>query len=130
MLGFKMLPFDRTQKGIRPMTKTYQYKNKDLTVRELVALSDGIGYDAMLNRLRQGWSVEDAVNTPLHSRPSKATKIDLLNCIPRANTFDGRELTKQDKVVITGMIADYLERKQRGITLLEQKKDPKQMPRV
>ncbi len=108
------------------MTKTYQYKNKDLTVRELVALSDNINYDTMLNRLRQGWSVEDAIKTPLHSRPSKTTKIDLLESIPKADTFNGIEITKQDKIMIVGLIADYLERKERGMALLEQKKDPRQ----
>lgn len=97
--------------------RKYHYKNKDLTVKELVKLS-GIGYDTMLNRLRHGWSVEDAVNVPLHSRPCKATKIDLLATIPRADTFDGRELTKQDKVVIVGLIDDYLRQKQRGMELL------------
>lgn len=109
--------------------RKYHYKNKDLTVKELVAISDNIGYDTMLNRLRHGWSVEDAVNIPLHSRPSKA-KIDLLATIPKANTFDGVELTKHDKAVIVGLIDDYLRQKERGMELLEQKKDPKQMPRV
>lgn len=100
------------------MTKKYHYNNKDLTVKELVALSDNIGYDTMLNRLRHGWSVEDAINTPLHSRPSTATKVDLLQSIPKADTFNGIEITKQDKAVITGLIDDYLERKQRGLELL------------
>lgn len=105
--------------------RKYHYKNKELTVKELVALSNGINYDTMLNRLRKGWSVDDAVKTPLHSRPNK-TKIDLLKSIPRADTFNGRKLTKQDKIIITGLIADYLERKERGMELLENKKDPKQ----
>lgn len=103
------------------MTRKYHYKNKDLTVKELVKLS-GIGYDTMLNRLRHGWSVEDAVNTPLHAKPSKATKVDLLESIPKSNIFNGVELTKQDKVIITGLIADYLERKQRGMELLDKKR--------
>ena len=104
--------------------RKYHYKNKELTVKELVALS-GIGYDTMLNRLRQGWSVDDAVKTPLHSRPNK-TKIDLLESIPKADTFNEVELTKYDKAVIVGMIADYLKTKERGMALLERKKDPKQ----
>lgn len=36
------------------MTRKYTYKGKQLTVKELVALSDNVGYDTMLNRLRQG----------------------------------------------------------------------------
>lgn len=108
--------------------KKYHYKNKELTVKELVALS-GINYDTMLNRLRQGWTVEDAIKTPLHSRPNKA-KVDLMESIPRADTFNEVELTKHDKVVIVGLIDDYLRQKQRGMELLENKKDPKQMPRV
>lgn len=98
--------------------RKYHYKNKDLTVKELVELSDNIGYDTMLNRLRKGWSVEDAVNTPLHSRPTKA-KIDLLKTIPRADTFHGVELNKQDKIMIASLIDDYLKQKQRGMALLQ-----------
>lgn len=105
--------------------RKYQYKNKELTVKDLVNLSNGINYDTMLNRLRQGWSVEDAVKTPLHSRPNKA-KVDLLKTIPKADTFNEVELTKQDKIIITGMITDYLRQKERGMALLENKKDPKQ----
>lgn len=100
------------------MTRKYLYNNKDLTVKELVAISDNIGYDTMLNRLRHGWSVKDAVKTPLHSRPSKATKIDLLKTIPKADTFNEVELTKQDKAVIAGMIDNYLQQKQRGMDLV------------
>lgn len=107
------------------MTKKYYYRNKDYTVKELVALS-GIGYDAMLNRLRQGWSVEDAINTPLHAKPSKTTKVDLLETIPKANIFNGVELSKQDKIIIVGLIAEYLKQKERGLELLEQKKDLRQ----
>ena len=100
------------------MTRKYLYNNKDLTVKELVALSNGINYDTMLNRLRHGWTVEDAINTPLHSRPNKATKIDLLESIPKADTFNEVELTKHDRAVIVGMIADYFKQKQRGMELL------------
>lgn len=100
------------------MTRKYQYRNKEYTVKELVALSNNINYDTMLNRLRQGWSVDDAIKTPLHSRPSKAAKIDLLNCIPKASCFNNIELTKQDKVIIAGLISDYLERKAKGLELL------------
>ncbi|GET09904.1 hypothetical protein [Ligilactobacillus agilis] len=104
------------------MTRKYHYNNKDLTVKELVALS-GIGYDAMLNRLRKGWTVDDAIKTPLHSRPNK-TKIDLLESIPKADTFNSISLTKQDKVVIVGLIDDYLQQKGRGMALLEAEKRP------
>lgn len=107
------------------MTRKYHYNNKDLTVKDLVALSNGINYDTMLNRLRHGWTIEDAINTPLHSRPSKA-KIDLLATIPKADTFNGVDLTKQDKAVIVGLIDNYLTQKERGMELLENKKDPKQ----
>lgn len=106
------------------MTKLYQYKGKQLTVKDLVALSDNINYDTMLNRLRQNWSVDDAINTPLHSRPTK-TKIDLLTSIPRAQTFNGTELTKQDKIIIASLIDEYFKTKERGMELLEHKKDPK-----
>ena len=111
------------------MTKLYRYRNQELTVKELVALSNNIGYDTMTNRLRKGWSVDDAVKTPLHSRPNKA-KIDLLKSIPEAQTFDGVELNKHDKIMIASLIDEYLQQKQRGMALLEKQKDPKQMPRV
>ena len=84
----------------------------------LMKLSDNIGYDTMLNRLRHGWTVEDAIKTPLHAKPSKATKIDLLATIPKADTFNGKELTKQDKAIITGLIDDYLRQKAKGMELL------------
>lgn len=103
------------------MTKKYHYNNKELTVKELVALS-GINYDTLLNRLRHGWTVDDAIKTPLHSRPSKATKIDLLESIPRADCFNGIDLTRQDKAVITGLIADYLSSKAKGLELLDKKR--------
>lgn len=99
--------------------RKYHYKNKELTVKELVALSNNINYDTMLNRLRHGWSVEDAVKTPLHAKPSKTTKIDLLETIPKADTFNGRELSKHDKIIITGLIDNYLTQKQRGMELLQ-----------
>lgn len=102
--------------------RKYHYNSKDLTVKELVKLSDNIGYDTMLNRLRKGWSVEDAVKTPLHAKPSKTTKVDLLETIPKVDTFNGIDLTKQDKVIIVGLISDYLERKERGMELLDKKK--------
>lgn len=101
------------------MTKKYRYRNQEYTVKELVKLS-GIGYDTMLNRLRQNWTVEDAVKTPLHSRPKEPRQIDLLASIPRAQTFNGIDLTKQDKVMIASLIDEYLRRKQRGMELLEQ----------
>lgn len=105
------------------MTKKYHYNNKQLTVKELVKLSNGIGYDAMLNRLRQGWAVEDAINTPLHSKPGKAAKqVDLLESIPKASTFNGIDLNKQDKAIITGLIADYLSSKAKGLELLDKKR--------
>lgn len=100
------------------MTRKYNYNNKQLTVKELVKLSNGIGYDAMTNRLRQGWSVDDAIKTPLHNRPGKAAKIDLLSCIPRASCFNNVDLTKHDKVIITGLISDYLSSKAKGLELL------------
>lgn len=106
------------------MTKNYQYKGKQLTVKELVKLSNNINYDTMTNRLRKGWAVEDAIKTPLHSRPNKAAKIDLLDSIPKADTFDGIELTKQDKAMIVGLIDNYLKAKEHGMELLEQKKRP------
>ena len=101
------------------MTKKYNYQGKQLTVKELVKLSNGIGYDAMLNRLRQGWAVDDSIKTPLHSKPSKAAKqVDLLHCIPKANAFNGIDLNKQDKIIIAGLIADYLNSKAKGLELL------------
>ena len=102
------------------MTRKYNYQGKQLTVKELVKLSNNINYDTMTNRLRKGWSVDDAIKTPLHSKPSKAAKIDLLSCIPRASCFNNIELTKQDKVIITGLIADYLNSKAKGLELLRQ----------
>lgn len=100
------------------MTKKYHYQNKQLTVKELVNLSNNINYDTMTNRLRKGWSVDDAIKTPLHNRPGKAAKIDLLSCIPRASCFNNIDLNKQDKIIIVGLIDDYLSSKEKGLKLL------------
>ena len=100
------------------MTKKYTYQGKQLTVKELVKLSNNIGYDTMTNRLRKGWAVDDAIKTPLHSKPSKAAKIDLLSCIPRASCFNGINLNKQDKAIIVGLIDNYLNQKEKGLELL------------
>lgn len=102
------------------MTRKYNYNNKEYTVKDLVALGDNINYDTMTNRLRKGWSVEDAIKTPLHSRPKEPRQIDLLESIPKADTFNNIDLTKQDKAIITGLIDDYLQQKQRGMELLQQ----------
>lgn len=89
--------------------KKYIFHGKEYTVKELVALSDGINYDTMLNRLRQGWSVKDAINLPLHSKPIKQSK-ELYNMIDQATQHDGQPLSKQAKrrvkVVLDRMFAD------------------------
>lgn len=94
--------------------KKYIFHGKEYTVKELVALSDGINYDTMLNRLRQGWSVKDAINLPLHSKSIKRSK-ELYNMIDQATQHDGQPLSKQAKrrikVVLDRMFADIEDEK-------------------
>lgn len=93
--------------------KKYIFHGKEYTVKDLVELSKryhtNIGYDTMLNRLRQGWSVEDAVNVPLHAKPAKQSK-ELYDMIDQATQHDGQPLSKQAKrrakVTLDRMFAD------------------------
>lgn len=109
------------------MTKKYTYRNKQLTISELSNLT-GLSYELIYSRLRAGDTVEQAIRGKHERKEPK--QVDLLHCIPRASCFNGVDLTRQDKVIIVGLINDYLKTKERGMALLEQKKDPKQMPRV
>lgn len=94
--------------------KKYIFHGKEYTVKDLVALSDGINYDTMLNRLRQGWSVKDAINLPLHSKPIKQSK-ELYNMIDQATQHDGQPLSKQAKrrvkVTLDRLFADIADEK-------------------
>lgn len=93
--------------------KKYIFHGKEYTVKELVELSKkkntNVGYDAMLNRLRKGWSVADAVNVPLHAKPAKQSK-ELYSMIDQATQHDGQPLSKQAKrrakVILDKMFAD------------------------
>lgn len=93
--------------------KKYIFRGKEYTVKDLVELSKkshtNIGYDTMLNRLRQGWSVKDAISLPLHSKPAKQSK-ELYSMIDQATQHDGQPLSKQAKrrvkVVLDRMFAD------------------------
>lgn len=97
------------------MTKKYNYQGKQLTLSEISKVT-GLTYELIYSRLRAGDTVEQATRGK-HER-KEPVKIDLLSCIPKADTFDGVELTKQDKIIITGLIADYLQQKERGMALL------------
>lgn len=97
------------------MTRKYNYHNKQLTISDLSKLT-GLSYELIYSRLRAGDTVEQATRGK-HERKA-AKQVDLLHCIPRASCFNNIELTKQDKVIIVGLIADYLEQKQLGMDLL------------
>lgn len=98
--------------------KKYIFHGREYTVKDLLGLSKknniNIGYDTMLNRLRQGWSVKDAINLPLHSKPIKQSK-ELYNMIDQATQHDGQPLSKQTKrrikVVLDRMFADIEDEK-------------------
>lgn len=93
--------------------KKYIFHGREYTVKGLVLLSEknniNIGYDTMLNRLRQGWSVKDAISLPLHSKPAKQSK-ELYSMIDQATQHDGQPLSKQAKrrakVILDKMFAD------------------------
>lgn len=97
------------------MTKKYQYKGKQLTISDLSKLT-GLSYELIYSRLRAGDTVEQATRGKHERKDPK--QIDLLSCIPKADCFNGIDLNKQDKVIITGLIADYLSSKAKGLELL------------
>lgn len=97
------------------MTKKYTYKGKQLTISE-ISKATGLTYELIYSRLRAGDTVEQAIRGKHERKEPK--QVDLLHCIPKASCFDGTELTKQDKVIIAGLIADYLNSKAKGLELL------------
>lgn len=98
------------------MTKKYNYKGKQLTISEISKVT-GLSYELIYSRLRAGDTIEQAIRNK-HER-KELKQVDLLESIPKASCFDGKELTKQDKVIIVGLIADYLKTKQKGLELLK-----------
>lgn len=97
------------------MTRKYNYQGKQLTITDL-SKATGLSYDLIYSRLRAGDTVEQATRGK-HER-KELKQIDLLNCIPKASCFDGKDLNKHDKIIITGLIADYLNSKKKGLELL------------
>lgn len=97
------------------MTKKYYYEGKQLTISDLSKLT-GLSYELIYSRLRAGDTVEQATRGKHERKDPK--QVDLLSCIPKASCFNNIELTKQDKVIITGLIADYLSSKAKGLELL------------
>lgn len=98
------------------MTKTFNYKGKQLTISDLSKLT-GLSYDLIYSRLRNGDTVAQAIRGKHERKDPK--QIDLLHCIPKASCFNNIDLTKQDKVMIVGLINDYLKTKQKGLELLK-----------
>lgn len=103
------------------MTKKYYYRNKQLTITDLSKLT-GLSYELIYSRLRNGDTVAQAVRGKHERKDPK--QIDLLESIPKASCFNGIDLNKQDKIIIVGLIADYLRKKERGMELLEAEKRP------
>lgn len=82
------------------MTKKYYYEGKQLTISDLSKLT-GLSYELIYSRLRAGDTVEQATRGKHERKDPK--QVDLLSCIPKASCFNNIELTKQDKVIITGL---------------------------
>lgn len=101
------------------MTKKFKYKGKQRTLSEISKLT-GLSYELIYSRLRAGDTIEQATRSKHERKEPK--QVDLLHCIPNANVFNGIELNKQDKVIITGLIADYLNSKEKGLELLNEKR--------
>ena len=97
------------------MTKTYTYKGKQLTISELTNLT-GLSYELIYSRLRAGDTIEQAVRGK-HER-KEPRQVDLLESIPKASCFNNVELSRQDKVIIVGLIDNYLSSKAKGLELL------------
>lgn len=101
------------------MTKKYTYRNKQVTLSELSKLT-GLSYELIYSRLRAGDTVEQAIRGKHERKEPK--QVDLLHCIPKASCFNGIALNKQDKIVIVGLINDYLKTKEKGLELLNEKR--------
>lgn len=97
------------------MTKLYNYKGKQLTISDLSKLT-GLSYDLIYSRLRAGDTLEQAIRNK-HER-KELKQVDLLESISKATIFNGTELTKQDKIIIVGLIDNYLSSKAKGLELL------------
>ena len=97
------------------MTRKFNYHNKQLTITDLSKLT-GLSYDLIYSRLRAGDTIEQATRGKHERKDPK--QIDLLESIPKASCFDGKDLTKHDKVIIVGLINDYLKTKEKGLELL------------
>ena len=100
------------------MTKTYNYKGKQLTLSEISKVT-GLSYELIYSRLRNGDTIEQAIRGK-HER-KEPRQVDLLHCIPKASCFNGIDLNKQDKIIIVGLISDYLNSKAKGLELLDKK---------
>lgn len=118
-LGIKALSFDRLGKELELLTKKYTYKGKQLTLSE-ISKATGLSYELIYSRLRAGDTVEQAIRNK-HER-KELKQVDLLESIPKASCFNNIELNKQDKVIIAGLISDYLEQKAKGLELLDKKR--------
>lgn len=97
------------------MTKLYNYKGKQVTLSELSKLT-GLTYELIYSRLRAGDTIEQAIRDKHERKDPK--QVDLLHCIPKASCFNGTALNKQDKVIIVGLIDNYLSSKEKGLDLL------------
>ena len=97
------------------MTRKYNYQGKQLTITDLSKLT-GLSYELIYSRLRAGDTVEQATRGKHERKDPK--QIDLLESIPKASCFNGIDLNKQDKVIIVGLISDYLSSKAKGLELL------------
>lgn len=101
------------------MTKLYNYKGKQLTLSE-ISKATGLSYELIYSRLRAGDTVEQATRSKHERKEPK--QVDLLHCIPKASCFNNIDLNKQDKVIIAGLISDYLKQKEQGLKLLNEKR--------
>lgn len=101
------------------MTKKYYYEGKQLTISDLSKLT-GLSYELIYSRLRAGDTVEQATRGKHERKDPK--QVDLLSCIPKADCFNGVDLTRYDKAMIVGLINEYLKTKEHGMELLDKKR--------
>ena len=104
------------------MSKHYEYKGEFYKLRELAKLSKGLSPNLISVRIRQGWSVEKAVETPKFS----SSQVRIYECV-----VDGVKMGVSQLSAHTGLSKDTIyHRLFRGATLQDIADNPQKYGHV
>ena len=84
--------------------KLLPYKGEMLTLDELALLSPGVSRTRILKRIGDGWSIDDAVETPLDTRFGGRIKQD--NTLPDA--YSDSDQAEQQRLLAVNTIAQQI----------------------